>query len=160
MRLFHVSEEANIKTFKPRAVSNPNAGAKGKLVWSINERELDNYLLPRECPRICYRLIDDKKVIAVEERWLEAINKTTLYVYELPSESFEEFNKVAGYWISKTEVTPLLVKEVKNISEELERRGQSLTVLKDLYDLRDKVVNEYDHFSIIRFSNATATKML
>lgn len=57
MRLFHVSEEENIKILEPRL---PNRNALDKtfgLVWAIDEERLPNFLTPRDCPRVAYHII-------------------------------------------------------------------------------------------------------
>lgn len=51
MRLFHFSEDPGIARFEPRA----SAYTEGPVVWAIGEDRAANYLLPRECPRVCVR---------------------------------------------------------------------------------------------------------
>ncbi|MCL2753890.1 MAG: hypothetical protein FWE44_07065, partial [Defluviitaleaceae bacterium] len=53
LRLFHVSEEADIAKFSPRKPSR-DVGKDVGLVWSINEKCLPNFLTPRDCPRVTY----------------------------------------------------------------------------------------------------------
>ena len=53
-RLFHVSEDTGITRFEPRPSPSTNT-TLGVCVWSIAETHLANYLLPRNCPRICFR---------------------------------------------------------------------------------------------------------
>ena len=50
MKLFHVSEEKKIEEFVPRYSDS----TKEPVVWAIAEAKLANYLLPRNCPRVCF----------------------------------------------------------------------------------------------------------
>ena len=54
MRLFHVSEESDIKVFEPRLPTRKDLDQKVGLVWAIDEARLPNYLTPRDCPRVTY----------------------------------------------------------------------------------------------------------
>ena len=56
MRLFHVSEENNIKIFHPRQPSRNDLNKSVGLIWAINEICLPNYLTPRDCPRVTYHV--------------------------------------------------------------------------------------------------------
>jgi hypothetical protein len=56
LRLFHVSEEPGIHTFEPRPAPR-RSNVKGDVVWAVDELRLPNYLLPRACPRVTYRLL-------------------------------------------------------------------------------------------------------
>lgn len=56
MRLFHVSEEAQIERFVPRIPQRDDLDKNIGLVWAIDEARLPNYLLPRNCPRVTYHV--------------------------------------------------------------------------------------------------------
>ena len=57
MRLFHVSEESNIDKFIPRIPTRRKELDQSKgLVWALTEPALPNFLTPRDCPRIGYRV--------------------------------------------------------------------------------------------------------
>ena len=58
MRLFHVSEENNIKVFEPRIPLRADIDNTKGLVWAINEECLPNFLTPRNCPRVTYYSTD------------------------------------------------------------------------------------------------------
>lgn len=154
MKLFHVSENSDISEFVPLPPPNKEAGVVGNAVWAINESELPNYLLPRECPRVCYRNEKGKKVIAIEEGWIEKIKQTALYLYEFPTESFFEIDAIAGYWISRETVVPNSVTKIEKIFEELDSYYVLLKILPHLHDEKDYVLENFEHFSIIRFRNA------
>ena len=90
--IFHISENGEIKTFKPRPSPSVINGIAGDVVFGISNRLLHNYLFPRDCPRVAYYAnpettqTDRDKflqtaaefVIAVEAKWAPAIQQTTL----------------------------------------------------------------------------------
>lgn len=156
MTLYHVSENPNIKEFIPMPPPNKEAGVQGDAVWAISDFELPNYLLPRDCPRVCYRDREGKKIIAIEEGWLDRINQTTLYLYELDEAHFFEIDPIAGYWISREVSVPKSVAKIENILDELTGRDLTLKVLPHLHDEKKEAVENTTHFSIIRFRNAKA----
>lgn len=109
MQLFHLSEDPAITVFHPR----PSDYAEGPVVWAIDESRLVNYLLPRQCPRICFRagaqstpsdvaqfLGADSVVIAIEAAWLRRLQAAQLQCYGMPAASFRLQDAGAGYWVS------------------------------------------------------------
>lgn len=85
--LFHVSEEANLQRFEPRA----SELTVEPVVWAIDDEHLRNYLLPRDCPRVTYyagsqttpndreRLLGPSAaVVAIERAWLERVQHCRL----------------------------------------------------------------------------------
>lgn len=167
MRLFHVSEDASIRRFEPRPVPSPDSGVVGDAVWAVAESHLPNYLLPRDCPRICFRagpqtteadathfLRGAERVVAFESAWLDQVRVATLAVYEMPDGAFEEALAEAGYWISRAPVTPLAAERVDDLLGALSYRGAEVRVLQDFWALRDAVVASSLQFSIIRTANA------
>lgn len=96
--LFHVSEETHLDSFIPRASVYTDA----PVVWAINADRLHNYLLPRDCPRVTYYagvrttqtdvkrfLGTSASVVAVESVWWDRLLSCRLFVYHLPSVSFQ-----------------------------------------------------------------------
>ena len=82
--LYHISDEAGIVRFDPRDPSRPVDGRPDPVVWAIDEAHLPNYLLPRECPRVTFRVGEattsdeitelmgaggNRHVIAIESAW-------------------------------------------------------------------------------------------
>lgn len=166
-RLFHVSEDPTIARFEPRPPPSPDAGVEGLAVWAVAESHLPNYLLPRACPRICFRrgpatsaedadrfLLGAERVIAFEADWLACVRTAVMAVYEMPSESFEEALPEAGYWISRQPVTPLSVARIDDLLAALAERDAEVRVLQDFWRLRDAVIRSSLEFSIIRTRNA------
>jgi hypothetical protein len=167
-RLFHVSEDAAIGRFDPRPVPSPDSGVDGLAVWAVAESHLPNYLLPRDCPRICFRpgpgtthpdrdkfLIGARRVVAFEAAWLDRVRAASLALYEMPPRPFREALPEAGYWISREPVTPLSMTRVHDVLAALVESGTEVRVLQDFWRLRDAVVASSLQFSIIRTSNAT-----
>ncbi|MBL8555298.1 MAG: hypothetical protein JNL41_13550 [Phenylobacterium sp.] len=166
LRLFHVSEELDIARFEPRPSPSTNT-TLGVCVWSICEAHLPNYLLPRDCPRVCFRrgprttdedagriLGGADHVVAFPATWLEAVRRVQLAVYEMPSQTFFEANAEAGYWISRNAVEPVRRTLIDDALGALVGAGVEVRVLQDIWPLRDAVVGSSLRFSIIRCRNA------
>jgi hypothetical protein len=165
MRLFHLSDRPGIDLFRPR----PSDYTAHPVVWAIAEDRITNYLLPRDCPRICYRagpnsrledierfLGADRAVIAIEARWAEQVRTTSLFCYAMPPERFMLKDHGAGYWISETAVAPLSCTRLNNLPAAIAARGAALHYLDSLWPLRDAVATSSLVFSLIRMRNAAA----
>jgi hypothetical protein len=164
--LFHVSEEADIATFRPR----PSAvfPSVGSVVWAVAESHLVNYLLPRDCPRVTFCATDattapdrerfnitaSSRVVVIATEWVERVKSTALYVYELPATTFILHDASAGYWVSREAVVPLRAKIVAELPQEIRRRGAEFRVVDRLRPLRDEIVVSTLDYSIIRMRNA------
>lgn len=168
-RLFHVSEDPGIRRFAPRPVPSPDAGVSGEAVWAVAESHLCNYLLPRDCPRICFRrgpdttesdavrfLAGAERVIAFEAAWLTRVRSTRLALYGMPTEAFNEALPEAGYWVSRTAVEPIGLEIIDDSLSALAARGAEVRVLQDFWPLRDAVAGSSLQFSIIRTRNASS----
>jgi len=166
-RLFHVSETPGIRRFEPRPPPSPDAGVIGDAVWAVAQSHLVNFLLPRDCPRICFRagpettgedrarfLGGSSVVVAVEDAWAARIAAATLHLYEMPPQTFEEALPEAGYWISRETVTPLSVQTQGDLFKALEDAGADVRRLDDFWPLADAVAASTLQFSIIRWRNA------
>lgn len=166
-RLFHVSEDPGIMRFDPRPVPSPDAGVTGEAVWAIAESHLCNYLLPRDCPRICFRRGPDtrgadaerllggaRRVVAFEADWLERVRRTKLAVYRMPAAAFEAALPEAGYWIARRSVTPEGVEIIDDSLAAVAAHGAEVRLLQDFWPLRDAVLGSSLQVSIIRARNA------
>lgn len=162
--LFHVSEEAGIERFEPRALEEGGEA----VVWAIDAERLRNYLVPRECPRVTYYagretsaadverfLGASPAVVAVESGWLERLRSCRLYCYHLPPETFECIDECAGYFVSRAAVTPIRVEVFDDPIAELLKRGVELRFVPSLWPLRDAIVASSLQFSLIRMRNAS-----
>ncbi len=167
--LYHISDEPNIERFEPRSPPCSGVGPVESVVWAIDEEHLHNYLLPRDCPRVTFyallssapadveRLLTGTSarfVVAIEARWLPVVQRTQLYLYDLPSDTFEVHDAGAGYYVSREAVSPQGVTPITDLLAELTRRDVELRVTPSLWPLRDAVAASTLQFSIIRMRNA------
>jgi hypothetical protein len=167
--LFHISEKPGIRVFEPRECSNPLTGRNENIVWAIDEGHVQNYLLPRDCPRVTFYADKDtaagdvqrlmcgstaKHVIAVESAWLERIRGDVVYEYAFDPEGFELVDETAGYYVSKKAVKPKSVRKVDDMLAELLKHDVELRVMPSLWELREEVIRSTMQYSIIRMRNA------
>jgi hypothetical protein len=135
----------------------------------IDAAHLPNYLVPRECPRVCVRenastqqgdknsLLNGRDhVVCVEEAWHDRIRATRLFVYEFSVSGFVCVDVNAGYFQSQSTVTPICVRRVDDIESELRARHVGLRYVKSLWPIRDVVVASTVSFSCIRMYNAAS----
>lgn len=169
MKLFHISEEPDIKVFRPRPSPQVYDSIKGDVVFAISEELLHNYLLPRDCPRVTYyrgtetseedvkKFFGNSKanyIVNIEEDRKERIENAVLYKYEMPLENFILLDKIAGYYITYKEVIPQSMEIVKDLYKELDKRKVELRFNHDLYKIAKNVKKSSLNFSIIRLRNA------
>lgn len=168
-RLFHVSEEAELGEFHPRPAPPTSPELTRPVVWAIDALRLSNYLLPRECPRVCYAAGPDTtahdrehffqgskadRIIAIEAGWRDRITACRLFVYEMPPATFVLHDADAGYWLSDTSVTSIGTAEMTDLLAEQKRRGVELRFLPSLWSTYDAVMASSLCFSAIRMRNA------
>jgi hypothetical protein len=132
-------------------------------VWAVDEEHLPNYLLPRECPRVCWATAPQlpplltapsARVIAIEHGWVSAMRAARLYVHELDPTDFAELDAVAGYWVSETEATVVRVELIEDCLHALAERDVELRLTASLWPYVDAVVEAGGEFSVIRSRNA------
>ena len=169
--LYHVSEESGIATFEPRIPPSPDSGITYPVVWAVEDARLQNFLLPRDCPRVTFYpgpATDErdmralmgppgssvKAVIAIESRWVARVRETSLYLYRMPPREFELTDAMAGFWISTRTVSPLDVTPERDCIQAIVERNVELRIVPSLWPLRDAVVNSSLSFSCIRMRNA------
>lgn len=167
MRIFHVSEEPNIKKFVPR--SYDTAGGQ-KLVWAIDEERLPNYLLPRDYLRVTYHISphslrrDAEKfftsgncrhAVVIEGRWLERVRHTTLYLYEFDPAAFRLYDRVAGYYVSERTREPVNIFTVADPLARLIHRNVEIRIVDSLWDIAGKIQQSSLNYSFCRMSNAS-----
>lgn len=168
-RLYHISDKSGIKRFDPRPAPSQSAKQEGLMVWAIDWEHLHNYLLPRDCPRVTFfakkdsdpkdieRLMSGssaKHVIAIETGWLPEIQKQRLYQYEFDSGNFTCVDQIAGYWISREPVIPVVETRIDDILSELLKHDVELRIMPSLWKLREAVINSTLGYSIIRMNKA------
>jgi hypothetical protein len=145
------------------------AGLSVPVVWAIADAFLVNYLLPRDCPRICMRVKEttseqDRQryvgptaataVIVIEEDWYERAAQTVLWLYEMPSTTFRCVDENAGYYLSEEAVVPQSATPVRAPLDFLTERGAELKVVLRLRPLAADVIASTLAYSIIRLRNA------
>jgi hypothetical protein len=172
-RLFHFSEDGRIDLFVPRPVQAPSQRRpgyewlNGPLVWAIDQWHQPMYLFPRDCPRILlwptshstdediarYFAGSAARIVAyTEQNWLARIAQTTLYRYELPSQTFESLND-AGMWVSRATVKPIQRDKLRHLPEALQQAGVELRAIENLLPLKSAWDSSL-HVSGIRLRNA------
>lgn len=168
MKLFHVSEQGDIGHFVPRIPPSMDAGIGHPVVWAVDREHLGNYLVPRDCPRVCFRAaerttVEDQRrflgagaapVVAIEEAWWGRAETTLLWIYEFPPELFECADRNAGYFVSSSPVTPLARRQIEAPLDELAATGIELRVVRDLPALAAEITRSSLAFSCIRMRNA------
>lgn len=169
MRIFHVSEQADIRLFVPRRPTREDLDQQVGLVWAIDEARLPNYLLPRNCPRVTYHVgpqttAQDQArffssstlchAVVVERGWLKRIQTTTLWLYEFDPSGFAVQDEIAGYYVATTPQRPVRVLRVDDLLAVLLGRGVELRFVDNLWELADQVQHSSLNFSFCRMSFA------
>jgi len=169
MRLFHVSEEKNIKVFEPRIPSRKDLDQSKGVVWAISEERLMNFLTPRNCPRVVYHkrsdstLEDTQKymgkrdlnaVMAIEYKWFKEMINTKLYIYEFDTENFEIQDENAGYYISYETENPINVVEIDDLFQELFNRNVEVRLVPSIWYIFDDIKESSLGYSMCRMGFA------
>ncbi len=166
-RLFHVSETAHIAHFEPRQADDGRM-----VVWAIDEAHLPNYLLPRDCPRVCVRknayahvsdvnewLGESPHTIYVENAWRERIASCRLFAYEFSAVSFASTDTNAGYFQSEIAVAPIAMQSIDDCEAALRARSVYLRYVESqqqaLQTLQMRIARTTLEFSCIRMRNAS-----
>ena len=167
MKLFHVSEESDITEFIPRIPYRKNLDQSKGIVWSLTEPALPNWLTPRNCPRVGYRVVEEttqedianffssssRHCVAIEHGWHAKMLETTLYVYEFDTEHFY-FDEAAGFYVSAHTEIPIGVTKYENLFEELFKRNVEVRILNNLWQLGESVQKTTLKWSLCRMGYA------
>lgn len=169
MRLFHVSEESDIKVFEPRLPTRKDLDPNVGLVWAIDEKRLPNFLTPRDCPRVAYHAngqttAADKKrffsssgishAIVVESRWFHIMKNTTLFLYEFQEKDFVLQDSIAGYYVATATQYPKEKYVLTDLFDELLKRNVEIRITDNLWDIADAVKISTLNWSLCRMANA------
>lgn len=171
MNSYHVSDIPGIEIFEPRVIPQEGASPDEKVVWALGERLLHNFLVPRDCPRVTYYVgpnttpedADDvmrettaTHVVTVETGWLDRIRNETLYLYEMPSETFALHGRDNGpeHYVSPEAVVPRSVTVVDDLVTAMVARDVEFRVTPSLWPLRDRIIATTIQFSCYRMRNA------
>jgi hypothetical protein len=165
--LWHVSEDASIRKFRPHRA--PTALEDGNYVWAVDTRHLPLFWFPRDCPRATYwpastTAPDDferffsgetTRVHAIEQSWLERMRAADVVGYRLPEKTFRPHPETGGYWLSTETVEPLELVELGDLLERHARAEIELRIVRNLWPLWDRVTRSTVEFSGIRLRNAS-----
>jgi hypothetical protein len=166
--IFHISETPGIELFIPRPSPSHFEGLDQPVVFGIGEKLLHNYLLPRDCPRVCcyaseltsqaeldqFISCDKAYKIFVQKDRLEAIKSSILYGYEFDGQNFNLLDQVADYYVSTKIEKPIRTWQIEGILDELAKRNNlELELVSDLKVVAEAVKNSTLHFSMIRLRN-------
>ena len=169
MRLFHVSEEANIQVFEPRLPKRKDLDPDVGLVWAIDERHLPNFLTPRDCPRVAYLAGEGtspedrtrffashtaEHAVVIEWGWYERMRHTVLYLYEFETDDFVLQDEVAGYYVASKTQKPKQCVVIADLFAELLSRNVELRMTDRLWDIAAMVQKSTLHWSLCRMKNA------
>ena len=173
MRLFHVSEEADIGVFEPRIPTRKDIDRNIGLVWAIEEACLPNFLTPRDCPRVAYHVgsrttnADRRRfftsagtsyAVAVESGWFQRMRDTTLYLYKFDTADFVLQDSAAGYYVATVTQYPRNRYVLTDLFGELVKRNVEIRITENLWDLADAVQNSTLEWSLCRMRNAAPRK--
>jgi len=148
-------------TPRPSPPGTPHEGQSW--VWGVDDEHLANYLLPRECPRVCWvppveatHLLDSPapRVIAIEYGWLPTLADAGLQVHELDPSGFTMLDAIAGYWVADHDVAVRRRYTVDDCPTALAERGVELRLTTSLWPYVDAVVAAGGPFSVVRIRNA------
>ena len=169
MRLFHISEDSNVKEFVPRKSYRDDMKESPPVVWAVNEKCMVNFLTPRDCPRLTYHIgpettevekemfFSSKKVdhvVIIEHDWYERMKNTTLYIYEFEREHFYLQDTIAGYYVSEHTEIPIAVHEVTDLFSALAKCNVEVRLLPRLWDMRKKIIDSNLNYSLCRMKFA------
>lgn len=162
-RLFHVSDDGPFTTMSPRP-SPPGTPYEGRVwVWAVDETHLANYLVPRQCPRVCWAAppadhpllrSPAARVVVVEHRWAHRLRHAGLNVHHLDLQGFTLLDATAGYWVSGDDVEVQRVRRVEDCFTALAELDVELRLATSLWPYADAVVAAGGEFSAIRMRNA------
>lgn len=167
MRLYHVSEEADIHAFVPRIPYRKDVDQSKGIVWSLTEPALPNWLTPRNCPRVGFRAVEattqediarffsssSHHCVAIEHGWHIKMLETTLYVYEFDPTNFY-FDASAGFYVSAHTEIPIGVAKCENLYEELFKRNIEVRIVNNLWQLGESVQKSTLQWSLCRMGYA------
>lgn len=162
--LFHVSDEGPFDVMIPRPSPAGTPYAGREWVWAVDEAHLAHYLLPRQCPRVCWAATPAPgdpllgspaaRVVVVEHRWASRLLRARLNVHRLDPAGFTLLDATAGYWVSDRAAPVREARRVEDCFAALAKREVELRLTASLWPYVDAVVAAGAEFSAIRMRNA------
>jgi hypothetical protein len=126
------------------------------------------YWFPRECSRATFwaagstsdddvdRFLSGQRglrVHALKGQWLDAFRSARLCAYRLPAETFERYERAAGYWVSREAVEPVEVVELGDLFARHAAAGIELRIVPYLMAVWQRVIASTLEFSGLRLRN-------
>lgn len=164
-RLFHLSDDFEINEFRPRPVRKEVWGDLKDSVWTVNQEKLQNFMLPRNCPRVCWRLNaetsgedkeyfesfgDQQSLIFVQKEYIDMVNHGKLMMYEFNNDNFYLVDDCAGYYVSHEVEVPTQRIMITDLNEWLDNLNAKLIYVDDLREYASESVRRTYDFSNIR----------
>jgi len=164
--LWHFSEDPGLRVFRPHVAAT--AVEEDAWVWAVDTRHAPFYWFPRDCPRGCVWAGPDTtgedrerffghtaatRLHVIGSSWLGAVQRTRVYAYRLPPETFVP-HSVGGYWVSTATVEALERVEVDDLLARHAEAGIELRITPDVWAFWNVVVASTIEFSGIRLRNA------
>ena len=165
VKLFHVSDAGPFMIMRPRPSPAGTTYEGRSWVWAVDHEHLPHYLLPRQCPRVCWLAADlqapllsspARRVIAIEHRWAPQLLHAGLNVHELAPDGFTVLDAAAGYWVADQEVHVRAVRRVEDCLQAVAEHDVELRSTRSLWPYMDAVVATAAEYSGIRMRNAGA----
>jgi hypothetical protein len=165
--LWHVSEDPTIDRFEPHVPeTNPSAAPA---VWAVDTRHLPLFWFPRDCPRGCawtaerttprdrerfFGHTDATRIHVVERGWLDRIRTTTLHLYRLSENAFEQHPEVGGHWTADRAIEPVDRVEMRDLLGAHATDGIELRITTSIWPWWRAVASSTLDFSGSRLANA------
>ena len=152
MRIFHVSADSCLSVVTPRLQADFDAFTPG--VFAVDEEHLFAFLVPADCPRVCYtheaqtseadrmRFFSSPshtKAMVIEDGWFSLIRDAELWLYECDPSAFTPIGSAQGVYRSDEAVTPIAKYQVGDCFSELFMRDVELRVVNNLRAIAEDV---------------------
>jgi hypothetical protein len=161
-----MSDRAGIARFEPRAVAHHHSTEP--LVWAIDDAHACAYWFPREVPRATFwadaassdadvdRFLGGDRslrVHAFQREWLDDVRHGRVVAYALPPETFEPYDDVAGYWVSREPVVPAEERVLDDLLALHAEAGIEVRIVSSVAVLWDRVIASTLVYSGIKLPN-------
>ncbi len=90
---------------------------------------------------------------AIQSDWLDAVRSARVFAYRLPADTFESYDRAAGYWVSRAAVVPTEVVVLGDLLMRHADAGIELRIVPQLEQLWQQVIASSLEFSGIRLRN-------
>ncbi len=141
-------------------------------MWGIDSEHAPAYWFPRECPRGAFWAVAgtsevdvrrflsgerSSRVHTIQADWLDVMRSARLIAYRLPPDTFDPYDRAAGYWVSREPVEPVEVIELGDLLSKHIEPGIELRIVPRLRPLWEQVIASTLEFSGIRLRNLEET---